>query len=67
MVKVGDRVKVLYLKDDPAWNNSIHSCDEGVVESIDKIDLFNETQIWVKFDEGSYLTLLEGIDRYEVI
>ena len=48
-------------------NKTIHYGDEGVVESVDRVDLFNETQIWVKFDKGSHLALIEGIDQYEVI
>jgi len=29
--------------------------------------IINPTQIWVIFDNGSYLALISGIDRLEVI
>lgn len=67
MLKKNDRIRILYMKDDPAWNNTIHYGDEDFVESIVRVEMFKETQIWVKLDKGSYLALLEGIDRFVVI
>jgi len=67
MVKIGDRIKILHMKDDPSWNKSICLGDIGTVIDIDTIDLLEQTQIWVQFDNGSRLALLEGIDRYERI
>lgn len=67
MVKVGDRIKVLSMKDDPSWNNTIYYGDEGVVTDIIHIDFLSETQVWVKFNKGSYLALLKGVDSFEVV
>lgn len=67
MVKVGNRIKVLHMVNDPSWEKTIHKGDLGTVTRISTIELLNQTQIWVQFDNGSHLALLDGVDQYEII
>jgi len=74
MVNVGDRIKVLQLainpatgQPDPSWKKTIHPGDLGTITSISIIKGLNTTQIWVQFDSGSKIALLEGIDSFEII
>jgi len=68
---IGDRIRLLRLAPspngtpDPAWNKWRHKGDVGTVTSIDTTT--NMVQIWVNFDDGGRLALLEGIDSYEVL
>lgn len=63
MVKKGDRIKVTHLAggDDP----SISVGDKGVVEHIHNSD-FTGRQIFVQFDNGASLMLLEE-DGFKVL
>ena len=74
MIKVGDRIKVLQLainpatsKPDPGWKKTIHPGDLGTITSISNIQGLSTAQIWVQFDSGSKIALLEGIDSFEII
>lgn len=74
MVKIGDKIKLISMakdpntkQNDPSWNKTIHTGDFGTVVGIANAEAFNTTQIWVHFENGSRLALLEGIDTYEII
>ena len=55
------------MRDDPTWNKTLKKGDLGTIESVSHVDAFNETQVWVKFDNGSYLALLVGVDEFEIV
>lgn len=57
--KQGDRIRCIEMVDDP---NPVESGTEGTIEFIDDIN-----QIHVKWDNGRSLSLLPGIDKYELI
>ncbi len=74
MVKVGDKIRLISMaKDpqtkqyDPSWNKTVKKGDIGTVVDIAKIEMLNQTQIWVRFENGSRLALLDGIDSYKVL
>ncbi len=66
-MKIRDRIEVLSMKDDPSWNKTIKCGDKGTITDINYVDLFKDTQIWVRFDNGSHLALLQKVDRFRVI
>ena len=59
--KIGDRVALVYT-DDPHTN--LNPGDTGTVNG-GNTDLNNPhfSQIWVKWDNGSSLSMLPGVDR----
>jgi hypothetical protein len=59
-VKVGDRVQ-LFSTDD-TWTK-IKAGDKGTVFEIDE----EQELIWVKWDNGEKLALIEGADKYKII
>ena len=59
MAKIGDRVRLVYTSD-PYTN--LRPGAEGVVDDIDDIGT-----IFVRWDNGSYLGVVPGEDRIEVI
>lgn len=63
MVMVGDRVELLSIDDS---YTSLDKGDVGTVISFGKT-LTGERQIWVEWDRGNTLALLEGVDEYKVI
>ena len=63
MVKIGDRVELIHTSDP---YTHLKRGDTGTITGIDTI-LGGQKQIWVNWDDGSKLALLEGIDRYKVI
>lgn len=73
MVKVGDRIKLVYT---PDRGTKLKPGDCGTVTGIATVpEEFSRhlgaehevNQIWVDWDTGSTLKLLDGEDRYEVI
>jgi hypothetical protein len=61
----GKRIKLIHTNDP---YTELKSGDMGTIELINRLESeFIEPQIWVKWDNGSDLMLLEGIDKYEVI
>ena len=55
------------MKEDPSWNKRFFHGDKGTVTSISENEAFNERQIWIKFDSGYSIALIEGIDKFEII
>lgn len=65
---IGKRIKLLNMIDDPGFGKTLHKGDLGTVESVDTVDMQPPfTQIWVDFDNGIYIALLVGIDKFEVV
>jgi len=60
-VKVGDRVELLFIND--TWTK-LQKGDKG---TICKIDNDGDSLIWIDWDNGEYLALLEGIDKFKVV
>ena len=60
---VGKRIKLLSMPNDP---NPIPVGSEGVVEIVGS-EFEGSTQIFVKWDNGSNLILLGGVDHWQVI
>lgn len=66
-MNVGNRISIIHMENDPSWGKTIKKGDKGTIISIDHIEIFNQTQVWVKFDNGSTLALLLGVDRFKII
>jgi hypothetical protein len=66
VVKVGDRIK-LVSTDNPYTR--LKPGDSGVVWDITTFELSNQEikQIWIHWDNGNRLALIEGKDEWEVI
>ena len=66
---IGKRIKLLDMKDDPAFGKTLNKGDLGTVEDVNTVHMAPRpfTQVWVKFDNGSHIALLMGVDSYEVI
>jgi len=59
-VKVGDRVELLEMVD--TWTK-LEKGSKGTVTKIEK----DQELIWVNWDNGEKLALLEGIDKFKVV
>ena len=57
----GDRVEIVNMND--TWT-TLRKGDKGTVFKVEESP--DETLIWVNWDNGEKLALLEGIDRYKV-
>ena len=60
-VKVGDRVELLFIND--TWTK-LQKGDKGTICNIDNED---DSLIWIDWDNGEHLALLEGIDKFKVV
>ncbi len=60
--KVGDRVQIIFMND--TWTR-LKTGDKGTVFKVEKSP--GETLIWVDWDNGEQLALLEGIDEFKVV
>ena len=58
-VKVGDRVELLDIND--TWTK----LEKGAKGTVTKIDSDQEL-IWVDWDNGEKLAILDGIDKYRI-
>ncbi len=61
-VKVGDRVEIAFIND--TWTK-LQKGDQGTVFKIENED--DDVLIWIDWDNGERLALLEGIDKFKVI
>ena len=59
-VKVGDRVELLEMND--SWS-SLEKGSKGTVTKVEE----DQELIWVKWDNGEKLALLDGIDKYKIV
>lgn len=61
-VKIGDKVELVYINDSMT---RLKPGDKGKVMKIESET--DETLIWVQWDNGEHLALLDPIDKYKVI
>lgn len=61
-VKIGDQVELVYINDSMTH---LKPGDRGKVLKIESET--DETLIWVQWDNGEHLALLDPIDKYKVI
>jgi hypothetical protein len=70
MVSEGDRIRLIDTSDP---YTKLSNGEEGTVDEITQMpaELNNpkmpKRKLWVNWDSGSRLALLEGVDKYEVI
>lgn len=57
------------MENDLSFGKTLNRGDLGTVDSINTVNLPSKpfTQVWVKFDNGSFIALLMGIDTFEVV
>jgi hypothetical protein len=61
-VSIGDRVELVFINDSLT---RLRPGDQGTVTKIE--DESDETLVWVQWDNGEHLALLDPIDKYKVI
>ena len=59
-VNVGDRIQLISIDD--TWTK-IKAGDKGIVVEIEK----EQDLIWVKWDNGERLALIDGVDKFKVV
>jgi hypothetical protein len=59
-VKVGDKVEL--IETDDSWSK-LEKGSRGIVFKIEK----DQELIWVEWENGEKLALLEGIDKFKII
>jgi len=59
-IKIGDRVELLEMMD--TWTK-LEKGAKGTVTEIEE----DQDLIWVKWDNGEKLALIDGIDKYKLI
>jgi hypothetical protein len=64
MALPGDRIRLINMPDDP---NPIEPNTTGTVMSIDTINMFDEDHLNVDWDNGRDLSLIVGVDEFDVI
>jgi len=61
-VNIGDRIELVFI------NDSMTRLKPGAQGIVTKIELeTDETLIWVQWDNGELLALLDPIDKYRVV
>ena len=61
-VSIGDRVELIYINDSMT---RLKPRDQGIVTKIEQE--YDETLVWVQWDNGELLALLDPIDKFKVI
>lgn len=59
-VKVGDKVELMHIDD---GMTKLQKGSKGIVEKIEE----DQDLIWVKWDNGEKLALLQGVDKFKVV
>jgi len=59
-VKVGDRIEIIDIDD--TWTK-LEKGSKGTVKKIDE----EQDLIWVKWDNGEDLALIDGVDKFKKI
>jgi hypothetical protein len=59
-LKVGDRVELVYMED---TLTNLKPGDQGTIFKIDDA----EELIWINWDNGEQLALIEGHDQYRIV
>jgi len=58
--KVGDKVELIHTDD---GMTKLQKGSKGIVEKIEE----DQDLIWVKWDNGEKLALLQGVDKFKVV
>jgi fructose-1,6-bisphosphatase len=61
-VNIGDRIELIFIND--SWTR-LKPGNQGTVTKIESET--DETLIWVQWDNGEHLALLDPIDKFKVI
>jgi hypothetical protein len=61
-VNIGDRIELVFIND--TWAR-LKPGDQGTVVNIE--DESSETLIWVEWDTGVRLALIDPIDKYKIV
>ncbi len=61
-IKVGSRVELLFIND--SWTK-LQKGDKGTVFKIGAED--DDDLIWIEWDNGERLALLQGIDKFKIL
>ncbi|UCF13598.1 MAG: DUF4314 domain-containing protein [Thermoplasmatales archaeon] len=61
-VKVGDRVQIIFMND--TWTR-LKAGDKGTIFKIEESS--DEKLIWVDWDNGEKLAILDGIDKFKIV
>jgi hypothetical protein len=61
-VGIGDRVELIFINDSMT---RLKPGSQGIVTKIEQES--DETLVWVKWDNGEQLALLDPIDKYKVV
>ena len=59
-LKIGDRIELIETND--SWTK-LEKGSKGTITKIEK----DQELIWIKWDNGEKLAILDGIDRYKII
>lgn len=59
-VKVGDKIQLISIDD--TWTN-LKTGAKGTIFKIDE----DQELVWVKWDNGVELALIQGVDKYNVV
>ena len=59
-VKIGDKVELIHTDD---GMTKLQKGSKGIVEKIE----VEQDLIWVKWDNGEKLALLQGVDKFKVV
>jgi len=63
IVKEGDRIELITIND--TWTK-LEKGSKGIVTEIEKEEENDEALIWVEWDNGEKLALLNGIDKFKI-
>jgi len=61
-IKVGDRVELLFIND--TWTK-LQKGDKGKVFKIENNQ--EDGLIWIEWDNGERLALIQGIDKFKIV
>ena len=64
IVKEGDRIELIAMND--TWTK-LEQGSKGIVTKIENEEEDDEALIWVEWDNGEKLALINGIDKYKII
>jgi len=61
-MKKGDRIELVYTNDQ---HTKLKPGDRGTITGFGRTPY--ETQLWIDWDSGSRLMLLEGVDQFKIL
>lgn len=61
-IGIGDRVELVFINDSMT---KLRPGSQGIVTKIERET--DETLVWVQWDNGEHLALLDPIDKYKIV